>query len=122
MAENAKETGLRLLRERAERLNKILHMAEEPNGTHPSEDLVTHEVLLIIKAIFLFSPKLMGSVLAEEMARAMRLSGYFCLECGEPIPVSKGSTVSGKEQYCGECYKNIQAEIALALNKDIANK
>lgn len=114
-SENAKEGGLRMMRERAEKLNKFLQPVTE-KVPHMPEVIIAQTIASLVRAASLCFPEAMGNALMQSTRdAACRYHGY-CLKCGNLIPDRKSG--EGQSEFCPECKKELQEESAL-LEKEL---
>ncbi len=109
MAENAKECGLRKLRERVERLNELIQLAPNKKGVILPGIIIAHEVALIMRAATLYCPESMGKVLADNMRESIYRNCNFCVKCGNQIESSDTKRFnSGFWDHCSKCRNKIK--------------
>lgn len=106
---NAKEHGLRMLRDRAERLNRVLERVTNKVPNTPNI-LIAMEINGLVKAAWLYCPEDMGRILAKSMADEIcQLYGY-CHDCGTQLSDDeKACRVGNMSAYCLACSEKTKA-------------
>ena len=105
--ENAKEGGLRMLRERAEKLNNFLQPVTEKTP-HVPEVVIAQTIAGLVKAASLCFPEAMGNVLMQNIRDEACLYYGYCIKCSNLISEHKSS--EKQSGFCPECEKKFLEE------------